>query len=722
MAKAGVAYIDVEGNFNPFSQGLDGVLRQLGSRFTAFGGIGGTALAGISAGAIGVGVGLFKIGQSFNAAFDTIRVGTGQTGSALRGLENDFKEVVKDVPTDFGSASEAIAAVNARLHLTGAPLQDVTERLLELSRLTKSDLTGNLESVTRLFGDWSISTDKQSGVLDELFRASQRTGIGVQNLAERVVFFGAPLRQLGFGFTDAIALISKFEAEGVNVETVLGGMRMGLARLAKAGEEPASTFRRLVGEIKAFGDAGDIIKSNEVAIKLFGARAGPDLAAAIREGRFEVSGLAKDIASGKDTILGAAGATNDFSEKWLQFKNRVLVALEPVARKFFNAFGKFLDDAGPALAGFMSIVAKLAPVLTPIIVPLLAIAAAALPIGILAKGVLGVVKAFGLLYDIIKLTWLLVSLNPWVLLVAAAVAAIVLIVTHWEEFKRGLSIIWEFIKTAAADAWNWIKDFFSKWWPVILGIFTGGIGLIVGLIIQNWTAIKAWTIQAFNDIVNFITGVPGMILNALASLAAVVWGAIVGAFEAAFNGAVSTLLGLVNFVAGIPGAILGAVGDLAGLLFDSGRRLIEGLWNGIQSAAGWLRDKVKGLVDSIVGFFKNPLGIFSPSKVFAELGKEIPAGVALGIAQATRGGAVSRAVAAIVNPDDLNVVARARPFAPPGLAVAAAAIAQTPASRVVHLNINGPITIRNEDDLVKLRRGLAREVERQDRAQGVTTP
>ena len=47
MAKAGVAYIDVEGNFGPFQQGLDGILQNVSQKFAGMGGVGTRALAGV---------------------------------------------------------------------------------------------------------------------------------------------------------------------------------------------------------------------------------------------------------------------------------------------------------------------------------------------------------------------------------------------------------------------------------------------------------------------------------------------------------------------------------------------------------------------------------------------------------------------------------------------------------------------------------------------------
>jgi TP901 family phage tail tape measure protein len=342
MARKGEVVVRILGD----SGGLSSSLDKAGGKFAKFGKVAAVAGAAVVAGVAAGGVALFKVGEQFDAASDKIRVGTGATGKALDGLEKDFKEVVKNVPTDFESASTAIADLNTRLGLTGKPLQDLSADFVNLSRITETDLTTNISEATRAFGDWGIAGEDAGDALDKLFRASQATGASVDSLARQVVQFGAPLRQLGFGFEESIGLLAKFEKEGVNAELVMGSMRIALGKMAREGEPAVETFKRVTEEIK---NAGSASEANALALELFGARAGPDMAAAIREGRFELGNLLDTIESGNETIQAASDDTEDFSEKWLKFKNQVLVGLEPLASKVFGAMGSGLDRVIPLL-------------------------------------------------------------------------------------------------------------------------------------------------------------------------------------------------------------------------------------------------------------------------------------------------------------------------------------------------------------------------------------
>jgi len=56
-------------------------------------------------------------------------------------------------------------------------------RFLELSRITGTDVASNIKEVTRLFGNWNVAAEEQTGMLDYLFKVSQSTGIGVDRLS-----------------------------------------------------------------------------------------------------------------------------------------------------------------------------------------------------------------------------------------------------------------------------------------------------------------------------------------------------------------------------------------------------------------------------------------------------------------------------------------------------------------------------------------------------------
>ena len=304
------------------------------------GSVGKVAAAGIlaiGAAVIIAGKQLFDLGDKFQKSFRTIRVGTGATGTALSGLKKDFKDVAKSGPNSFEDVSKAIADLNTATGLSGKPLQDLAKNILGISRLTGEDLGTLIPKTTRLFGDWSISTDQQSATLDKLFRASQSTGVPISRLAELAVKVGAPFRTMGFTFDQTTALMGIFEKTGVNTELVIGGMRVAMGKWAKEGKDVPTMLKATIEQIR---DAKSPSEAATIAIGAFGQKAGADLADTIRGGKFSVQELVDTIGGGKDTIKGVAKETETFGEKWDTFKNKIMVGLEPLATKTFNGVSR----------------------------------------------------------------------------------------------------------------------------------------------------------------------------------------------------------------------------------------------------------------------------------------------------------------------------------------------------------------------------------------------
>jgi TP901 family phage tail tape measure protein len=349
-----------------FEKQLHGVGKTSAGTTTGMGkftkGAAGAATAITAAGvAIGVaGKQLYDLGKEFDSAYDTIRTRTGATGKKLDRLKRDFRGVASQVPEDFKTVGEAIGGLNQRLGLTGKPLREISTQMLNLSRLTCTDLDSNIKSVSRAFVDFEVPVKRQRRSLDGLFRLYQKSGASVDELASSVQQFGSPLRTLGFSFEEAAAMFANFERAGVNTQTMVPGLKLAIGNLVKPTDDFAKTMRQLGVDAQQPGPAlkeimdllgpgGNLnnIEKMSLAMQVFGKRAGADMAEAIKQGRFNLDEYLKVFSKG-DTINKAARDTNDFSENMRIFGNRLKVAVRPAAEAVFNAMSrlsKFL--AGP---------------------------------------------------------------------------------------------------------------------------------------------------------------------------------------------------------------------------------------------------------------------------------------------------------------------------------------------------------------------------------------
>jgi len=604
---------------------LNKTLKSVSSKMGGLAKIGKTAGLGMAAG-VGVGVAaIVKLGSTMESVERTIRVGTGATGDALDGLMGITKNLAGKVPADFESIATAVADVNTRLGLTGDDLEDFSEQMLNLSRITGTDLQGNIQGVSRVLGDWGDQAGEASGAADFLFSVAQSTGIEFSNLSSALVNYGAPLRQIGFDFETSAVLIGKFEKEGVNAELVLGSLRQALGKMAREGEPAIETFQRTTDAIK---NAGTTAEANKLALELFGARAGPDMAAAIREGRFELDDYFELMNGGGDKINTAAKETETLGEKLTILKNRVIVALAPVVEKAFAAITKAFENLAPHVEQLVArfrdflqserfkkfqktvseALEKLAKVFERIKEkvkefvkenPEAVFAALAVVIGtVLVGAIVACVAAFATL------------LSPAVLVVAGIAAVAAGVTYAWKEFEVFRDIVHgvvdffkDFIVPIFEAAIGVIVDAFKHLWDYIKNV----VGLIQALfrgdMADVWEHLKGMASAALGFIVDLFIKLPMNIFNAakplMGKFALIVADFTTGLFFK-IRDLVQQIPGkIVEFVTAVASDLVSLGGDLASWIGS-------GLLEGIKGLAGAVLDAIEALIPDWIPGWLNP--------------------------------------------------------------------------------------------------------------------
>lgn len=282
---------------------------------------------------------LKDLGGDFAEATNAIRVGTGATGDALDALLDDFDAVYKSVPTTMEDASQAIADYNTRLGLTGPVLQDISKQAIQVSDLLGEDLGSVIEESSQAFQQWNIDAEDMGGAMDYIFKVSQSTGMGFNDLMSNMQKFGPQLQEMGYSFETASALMGQLDKAGVNVDEVLGAMKKSVASLAKEGISASDGLAMYYEKIK---NAGSAAEAASIASEIFGTKAGSTMAAAIRDGTLAVSDLTAELMENGETIAGAAEDTYTFADRLQTMKQGLEVALKPMANTIFDGLNKFM--------------------------------------------------------------------------------------------------------------------------------------------------------------------------------------------------------------------------------------------------------------------------------------------------------------------------------------------------------------------------------------------
>lgn len=171
-----------------------------------------------------------------------------------------------------------------------------------------------------------------------------------------------------------------------------------------------------------------------------------------------------------------------------------------------------------------------------------------------------------------------VAFGPIGIAIMAVVAIGALLVTHWKQVKDFLTKTWNDIKDIAVEVWHGIEDFFKQWWPVVLGIMTGGLGLLIGELIQHWDTVKSDVSGMIDAVVGFFQQLPGRIVTALGDIVSTIWGALKKTGDWIEN---NVFLPQLNFFKQLPNRIFTALGDIVGVVF-----------HGLTTVVTWLEQNV----------------------------------------------------------------------------------------------------------------------------------
>jgi len=169
----------------------------------------------------------------------------------------------------------------------------------------------------------------------------------------------------------------------------------------------------------------------------------------------------------------------------------------------------------------------------------------------------------------------------------------------------------------------------------IVGKLTSGVGMMLPLLARlgplfmmiGSAALRAGAMMLANPMILAIVALVAVVAGA-AYLIWKHWDKI----KAAFNGAVAWLAGVW---ARIKGAFVAGLAGFVGLhvrFAQIGAQLIQGLIGGILGKLGALKNTIVNAAKSAANWFKQKLGIRSPSRVFMGFGGHITEGLSRGIA------------------------------------------------------------------------------------------
>lgn len=586
---------------------------------------------------------------SVAADFEKIDALAQRLGDRLPGTTAEFTEMMTvlkrqglSAKSILGGTGEAAALLGVQLRMPVTEAAEFAAKMQDATSTTEKDMLGLMDMIQRTYylGVDSTNMLQGFGKLSPAMSMMKKEGLeAAKILAPMLVMMdqkGMPGEQAGnairkvvqAGFDEkkagkANALLKKnkagFTLDFTDGKGEFGGVEKMFAQLKQL--EKLSTQKRTSVIKELFGDDAETLDVlnvflskgidgyKEVVAKM---EAQADLRKRVDLQLGTLSNVVEAAQGTWTNVLAAIGETVAPDAKKLVIWLAEAAASVGAWVKANPQLVAWLTKAAAAVAvlyvGIGGLMVGLAGVLAPLLVVRFALAAIGVQGGVLAlvlRGLGGALRFVGAAAA--GLLRLLVA-NPIVAAVAAIAVAAYLIYRHWGAISAFFAGLWQRVQAGAASAWHAIAATLAAAWQAVRGMAASAWQGVAGAIEAVWQSLLATASSVWRQ----LGGSFPAVLVAIG--AAIVNWSPLGLFYQAFAG------------------VMGYFGlELPQRFTEFGRNIVQGLANGIASTVGMVRDAIGTAADSAIGYFKEKLGIHSPSRVFLAAGINVGEGAALGI-------------------------------------------------------------------------------------------
>lgn len=495
-------------------------------------GVGKKMSVGLTAPILAIGAASIAAFKELDDSLDSITTATGATGEQLESLQDSFKTVAGQIPTDMENISTGIGEVNTQFGLMDKQLEDTTGRMLKFSEINGSDVSQSTINAKKSMDLFRLSIEDLPMILDSVSKTSQDTGVGVDQLFDAVNRGAPQLKAMGLGFSESTTLIGQMEKAGIDSAGTLGYLAKASVVYAK---DNKTMQDGLSGTIESIKVATTEQEKLTIASEVFGTKAASKMVEAIDSGALSMDGLADSAknAAGTvdqtfndilDPIDQAKIAQNQFKIAMGELGEQVQIALLPAFEAASNAimkvskwFNGLTDSQKQTIITIAGVVAAIGPVLVVLgtlassissLIPVIAFIAS--PIGIVIAALAAFVAAIVIAYN--KVDWFKDFID------SAFEAIKNIIVGTFKVLADTTKSTFDFITGFIEGSMSGISKIIGDYVDAITRIFSGIIDFITGVFTGNWSQAWQGVVDIFGGIFDGIVAVAKAPINAVITL------------------------------------------------------------------------------------------------------------------------------------------------------------------------------------------------------------
>lgn len=241
----------------------------------------GKAVAAGAAGVAAIGAIVLKGANDEANAMAKFRADTGLVGQDAKDAQTSLTALYKTNVDGFDAIAGAMAVVHNNLGLVGQDLQDTTQLALTLGHVTDEGPVSASQRLVDVTKAYNLTAQEQVDLLDKLTVSHETYGTSIDDGLDTLIKLSPALHAANLSYDDGIGLLNLFSKAGLDAAGATRAFNTALTKIKSPAD--LQTFLTQIAQTP------DPLQAAQEAAALFGARAGPQLAAALRQSNGELS-------------------------------------------------------------------------------------------------------------------------------------------------------------------------------------------------------------------------------------------------------------------------------------------------------------------------------------------------------------------------------------------------------------------------------------------------
>jgi TP901 family phage tail tape measure protein len=225
-------------------------------------------------------------------------------------------------------------------------LKDLSSTFIKFAEINNTDVTTSIDKVQSAMAMYGMSSGEAIDMMELLTKESQTTGVSVDSLADQLVGNGVALQEMGFNLNQSIGFLGGLSKAGVDSSAVMGGLKKALVNATKDGKTMEEALSDLQTQMLG---AKDGTEQMQIAMELFGNKAGPAIANAVQEGKISFVDLNNTVGDFVGSVDETFEATLDPIDNMKTASNDLKIALSEVGSTIGETLAPILKELADGL-------------------------------------------------------------------------------------------------------------------------------------------------------------------------------------------------------------------------------------------------------------------------------------------------------------------------------------------------------------------------------------